>query len=138
MRKGLFQVKMEVQLFVSVFFRPKGETPLPAMLYLHGGGYLMGVPELSLRIIKQYIKTRPCVIVAPDYRKGLQEGYPNGFNDCYDTLLWMKEHYRDLNISSPKFVVAGHSAGGGLTVAVSQKLVIEEKSILPFKCQFTL
>ena len=102
-------------------FRPKGETPLPAMLYLHGGGYLMGVPELSLRIIKQYIKARPCVIIAPDYRKGLQEGYPNGFNDCYDTLLWMKEHYRDLNISSSRFVVAGHSAGGGLTVAVSQK-----------------
>ena len=102
-------------------FRPKNEMPLPAMLYLHGGGYLMGVPEVSLRIIKQYIKARPCVIVAPDYRKGLQEGYPNGFNDCYDTLLWMKEHYRALNIRSPKFVVAGHSAGGGLTAAVSQK-----------------
>jgi acetyl esterase/lipase len=102
-------------------FRPNTEETLPAMLYLHGGGYLLGIPEISLDKIKTYIKKRPCVIIAPDYRKGLKEGYPNGFNDCYDTLLWMKENATDLNIRSDKFVVVGHSAGGGLTAAVTLK-----------------
>lgn len=102
-------------------FRPNTNETLPAMLYIHGGGYLIGIPEVGLDMIKAYLKKRPCVIIAPDYRKGLKEGYPNGFNDCYDSLLWMKENAADLNIRSDKFVVAGHSAGGGLTAAVTLK-----------------
>ena len=102
-------------------FRPNNDETLPAMLYLHGGGYLLGIPEVALDIMKGYIKKRPAVIIAPDYRKGLNEGYPNGFNDCYDTLLWMKENAQELKINADKFVVAGHSAGGGLTAAVTLK-----------------
>ena len=49
-------------------FRPKTKEALPAMLYIHGGGYLVGLPELSLYTIK-YIETRPCIVIAPDYRK---------------------------------------------------------------------
>jgi len=102
-------------------FRPNIEATLPVMLYIHGGGYLVGVPEISLESIEAYIKKRPCVIVSPDYRKGLKEGYPNGFNDCYDTLLWIKKNATTLNVLSDKIVVAGHSAGGGLTAAVTLK-----------------
>ncbi|MFZ9045448.1 MAG: alpha/beta hydrolase [Cyclobacteriaceae bacterium] len=102
-------------------FRPDTEEILPALLYIHGGGYLIGIPEISLNVIEQYIKRRKCVVVAVDYRKGLKHGYPDGFNDCYDTLLWMKENAESLNIRSDKFVVGGHSAGGGLTAAVTLK-----------------
>lgn len=102
-------------------FRPKTKEALPAMLYIHGGGYLVGLPELSLYTIKKYIETRPCIIIAPDYRKGLKHGYPDGFNDCYDTLLWMKENYTSLGMLSDRFVVSGHSAGGGLAAAVTLK-----------------
>ena len=54
-------------------FRPNNDEALPAMLYLHGGGYLMGIPETSADVMKGYIKKRPCVVIAPDYRKGLKE-----------------------------------------------------------------
>ncbi len=103
-------------------FRPENaEGPLPALLYNHGGGYMLGVPELSLGEMENYIKKRPCVVVAPDYRKSIKHPFPEGFNDCYDTLLWMKENASSLNIRSDKFMVGGHSAGGGLTAAVSLK-----------------
>lgn len=102
-------------------FRPNTDEILPAMLYNHGGGYFLGVPEVALDKIKAYIKKRPCVIVAPDYRKAIKHPFPAGFNDCYDTLLWMKENARSLGIRSDKFVVAGHSAGGGLTASVTLK-----------------
>jgi len=103
-------------------FRPKNASKkLPAMLYNHGGGYMLGVPEISIKVMRQFIETRPCVIVAPDYRKSIDDPYPAGFNDCYDTLLWMKENADTLGILPSKFIVAGHSAGGGLTAAITLK-----------------
>lgn len=106
---------------VRVFKPLNVQANLPAMLYLHGGGYMMGIPESALDVIKGYIEKRPCVIVAPDYRKSIKNPYPDGFNDCYDTLLWMKEMAPSLGIFSDKFIVAGHSAGGGLTAAITLK-----------------
>jgi len=102
-------------------FRPNTDEKLPAMLYNHGGGYMVGVPEVFLEGIQKYINKRPCVIVAPDYRKSVKHPYPAAFNDCYDTLLWMKENAESLNIQSSKFMIGGHSAGGGLTAAVTLK-----------------
>jgi acetyl esterase/lipase len=103
-------------------FKPKNaNTDLPGMLYIHSGGYMFNIPESAIDTIKDFIETRPCVIVAPDYRKSIKDPYPAGFNDCYDTLLWMKENASLLGINSDKFIVAGHSAGGGLTAAVTLK-----------------
>ncbi len=103
-------------------FKPLNyNSKLPAMLYNHAGGFVIGTPELSLKIIKQFIIKRPCVVIAPDYRKAMKAPFPAGFNDCYDTLLWAKENSDELGILPHKFIVAGHSAGGGLTAAVTLK-----------------
>lgn len=94
---------------------------LPAMLYIHGGGYMVGTPEESANNIKKIITNTPCTIVAPDYRKSLGAPYPAAFNDCYDTLLWMNDHAEELGIIPDKLIVCGHSAGGGLAAAVTLK-----------------
>ena len=57
------------------------------MLYIHEGGYLVDLPELSLYTIKNTQDKTYCH--APNYRKGLLT--TRWFNDCYDTLLWMKK-----------------------------------------------
>lgn len=104
-------------------YRPRNVSgTLPAMLYCHGGGYIIGSPEQYSDLIGKFIKTRPCVVIAPDYRKSFTQPFPAGFNDCYDTLLWAKEHAAELNILPQRFMVAGHSAGGGLTAAVTLKV----------------
>lgn len=95
------------------------EGPLPALLYCHGGGYLMGIPEIAAPAIERFVATRPCVVIAPDYRKSLLHPYPAGFNDCYDSLLWARDHADELGILSDDFMLAGHSAGGGLTAALA-------------------
>lgn len=103
-------------------YKPLNSTEnLPAMLYMHGGGYIVGSPEMSSSIIKKFIASRPCVVVAPDYRKALEAPFPAGFNDCYDTLLWAKANANSLGIDDSSFIIAGHSAGGGLTAAVTLK-----------------
>lgn len=94
---------------------------LPGMLYIHGGGLVLGNPEDYLDIIKRYIDASPCIVVAPDYRKAFDAPYPAAFNDCYDTLLWMNANVKTLDIIPNKLIVAGHSAGGGIAAAVTLK-----------------
>lgn len=103
-------------------FRPEGVTkPLPAMLYLHGGGYMMGLPEMAMPFYEDILKRKDIVIIAPDYRLSQKDPYPAGFNDCYDVLLWMRDNAKELNIDPNNFIIAGHSAGGGMTAAVTLK-----------------
>ncbi len=103
-------------------FKPLNSTEkLPGMLYIHGGGYLTGIPEFFLDVMKRFIEAKPCVIVSPDYRLALEAPFPAAFDDCYDTLLWLKENSEKIGAIPNNFIVAGHSAGGGLTAAVSLK-----------------
>jgi len=103
-------------------FRPEGgDEALPALLYNHGGAYMSLVPEMFLGMMKKFMDARPCVIVAPDYRLSVKAPFPAGFNDCYDTLLWMKENAEALNIRADKLIIAGDSAGGGMTAALTLK-----------------
>lgn len=103
-------------------YRPiAAARPLPVMLYLHGGGYVHGVPEQFGPIIKDFIETEPCIIVAPEYRKAVESPYPAAFNDCYDSLIWMRDNAASIGGRTDGFIVSGHSAGGGLAAAVALK-----------------
>jgi len=110
----------ETSLIRTCVYKPLAfDKPLPALLYLHPGGYVLGTPEASLPIIRTFIETRDCVVIAPDYRKSLEAPYPAAIDDCYDALLWIKSNAEALGVRSDQIIVAGHSAGGGLTAAVS-------------------
>ncbi|MEO1451569.1 MAG: alpha/beta hydrolase [Bacteroidota bacterium] len=103
-------------------FRPEGATkPLPAMVYFHGGGYMMGIPEMANVFYADVLKRRDIVIVSPDYRLSQKDPFPAGFNDCYDTLLWVRDHAQELNIDPNNIIIAGHSAGGGMAAAITLK-----------------
>ena len=102
-------------------YRPsKVVGPLPCLVYFHGGGYIMGVPEGAAELIKHFIQERPCVVVAPDYRKAHKKPFPGGFQDCYDAMIWARDNADSLGCSD-KIIIGGHSAGGGLTAAVALK-----------------
>ena len=96
-----------------------GDRQLPGLLFLHGGGYALGCPEVFGSTYQMVMQTRACVIVAPDYRKSFDARYPAAVNDCYATLLWMKRNAAELGIRDDQLIVMGQSAGGGLTAAVS-------------------
>ncbi len=99
-------------------FKPKtSTTPLPVLVHFHGGGYAMGTPEQDLPMFKQLLKVRDCIIVSPDYRLSITDPFPAGLDDCYDTVLWVKENIAGLGGRSDQIAVFGESAGGGLSVA---------------------
>jgi acetyl esterase/lipase len=101
-------------------YKPLGVTQdLPVLLYCHGGGYAITVPEMSHPQIERFLRKRDCIVVAPDYRKSLDQPYPAAVDDCYDALMWIKRNACELGIKTDQIMIAGHSAGGGLTAAVS-------------------
>lgn len=101
-------------------YRPHHLTKaVPGVLWLHGGGYAQGIPELFADTYKRLVEARECIIVAPDYHLSIEEPYPAALEDAYAALLWMKNQAEDLGIKSDQLMVGGESAGGGLAAAVS-------------------
>jgi acetyl esterase/lipase len=89
------------------------------VLWLHGGGYAIGLPELELNYARKMLNATNAVIVLPDYRLSTQAPYPAALDDVYDTLMWMKDKAGEIGINRDQLFVAGESAGGGLTAAVT-------------------
>ena len=120
-------------------YRPRGRVAgsgLPGVLFLHGGGYAMGSPEQFAPVYRMLLRTRDCVIVAPDYRKSLEAPYPAAVNDSYGSLLWLKQNAAALGVREDQLFVMGMSAGGGLTAAVS--LMARDRGDVRIAHQFPL
>lgn len=88
------------------------------LLWIHGGGYNLGLPEQEGPLIKELISTFHCTIVSPDYTLAVKQPFPAALLDCYSALIWMKEHAKELHIKDDQLFVGGESAGGGLTAAL--------------------
>ena len=106
-------------------YKPAGATePLPAMMYAHGGGYQVGVPEQAHDFFEDLIRRRDVAIVAPAYRLSLAgHPFPAGLDDCVDTINYMKANAAELGLRDDKFITAGHSGGGGMTAAATHRVV---------------
>lgn len=101
-------------------YKSKGSIEkTPGVLWMHGGGYGMGLPENCLTRAKQLIDTHQCVIISPEYRLTIHAPFPAALDDCYTALLWMKNNAEALGINDNQLFIGGDSAGGGLTAAIS-------------------
>jgi acetyl esterase/lipase len=91
----------------------------PGLLWMHGGGYGLGIPEVDEGAFREFIRVTGCVIVAPDYRLSVEAPYPAALEDGYTALLWLKEHAASLGVRENQLMVGGFSAGGGLAAALA-------------------
>ena len=97
-------------------YKPKSEQKdFPGLLWIHGGGHILGTPEQDEALCIRFAKEAGCIVVAPDYRLAPEHPYPADLDDCYSALVWMTEN---LPVRKDRVAVAGQSAGGGLTSAV--------------------
>ena len=103
-------------------YRPKNfssQSQATGLLWLHGGGYALGVPELEVPTIEQFIHASDTVVISPDYRLSLEKPFPAALNDAYDSLLWLKNNAIKLNVNPNQIFIGGESAGGGLACCLS-------------------
>jgi acetyl esterase/lipase len=88
------------------------EKSKPALLHMHGGGFMMTDPTLMPHL--QEIATDcHCVVVSVDYRLAPETRYPGSLEDNYTALKWVHAHADELGIDRFRIAVGGESAGGG-------------------------
>lgn len=101
-------------------YRPWAEgAQMPAILYIHGGGFVLGRPEMADDYLAQLCEQLQAVIVAVDYRLAPEHPFPLPLEDCYIALGWVFEQSAALRLDRRRIAVMGHSAGGGLAAALA-------------------
>jgi acetyl esterase/lipase len=97
--------------------RPVGvEQPGPALLWIHGGGYVMGTAQQDDLICRRFVRKLGITVAAVDYRLAPEHPYPAGLEDCYSALTWLV----GLPAVDPaRVAIGGASAGGGLAAALA-------------------
>jgi acetyl esterase/lipase len=112
-------------------YKPKSSpTPTPVLIWLHGGGYVMGKPEMDDFRCAQYARELGIRIVSVDYRYAPKHPFPIGLEDSYAALKWVAAHAQQLGIDAKRIAIGGASAGGGLAAALVQ-LAYDRQEIQP-------
>ncbi|SES20470.1 Acetyl esterase/lipase [Lentzea xinjiangensis] len=101
-------------------YSPAGRrNPVPGLLYVHGGGFVLGDLDMVHAHVVRLVDELGVVVVSVDYRLAPEHPFPAPVEDCYAALLWTAAGAGDLGIDPERLGVAGESAGGGLAAAVA-------------------
>ena len=109
-----------IPVFVTAPTEPS-EQRRPAVLWIHGGGMILGSPQMEAAGSAGLARELNAVVVSPDYRLAPEHPFPAALDDCMATLVWMRDHAEELHIDPDRIAVTGSSAGGGLSAAVAQR-----------------
>lgn len=91
----------------------------PAILFIHGGGYVAGCPEQDLQRMQSFALACQGTVLSVDYRLAPESPYPGPLDDCYAALKWLHSNALELGVDATRIAVAGESAGGGLAAALA-------------------
>lgn len=111
--------------------RPAGITgPAPAMLWIHGGGYIIGTPAQDDELCRRYARELGITVAAVEYRLAPEHRYPAALEDCYTALAWLAALP---SVDPRRVAIGGASAGGGLCAALA--LLARDRGELPLAAQ---
>jgi acetyl esterase/lipase len=88
-------------------------APRPAILHIHGGGFVAGSPLSSIRSVQEVALALDCVVVSVDYRLAPETRFPGALEDNYAALQWLHANAAQLGADKSRIAVLGESAGGG-------------------------
>ena len=91
----------------------------PAVLHIHGGGFIAGSAADSQRDIQELAANHDCVAISVDYRLAPETPFPGSLEDNYAALLWMYTNAAELGIDRSRIAIKGESAGGGHAAALA-------------------
>ncbi|MDI2131260.1 alpha/beta hydrolase [Yinghuangia seranimata] len=101
-------------------FRPTGVTgPLPTVLYVHGGRWMLGDAQTHARLVSELVRAAGVAAVVPEYSRAPEARYPRALEECYALLEWMARESAGLGIDPDRVAVAGDCAGATLATAVT-------------------
>lgn len=101
-------------------YRPRTNVTLPVLLYLHGGGGVIGDLETHDGTCRVFAKRSDCVVIAVDYRLAPEHSYAEAAHDCLAAYRWLLANATSLAIDPDRVIIAGDSRGGKLAAVVCQ------------------
>jgi acetyl esterase len=100
-------------------YTPAGAGPHPALVYFHGGGWVLCNLDTHDGTCRSLCNQAGCVVVSVDYRLAPENKFPAGLEDCYTATLWVAAHAAELGVDAKRIAIGGDSAGGNLTASVA-------------------
>ena len=95
---------------------PDQHGPAPALLWIHGGGYLMGKAAMDDKLCRRFSDKLGVTVASVEYRLAPEHPYPAALEDCYAALAWL---FRLPAVDPARVAIGGASAGGGLAAALA-------------------
>lgn len=103
-------------------FTPQGTGPFPLLVYIHGGGWVIGSPATHARLCSELAGGAGCVVVSVDYRMAPENPAPAALDDCVAAIRYAVANAAEFGADGSRFAIGGDSAGGNLTAAAALKL----------------
>ena len=120
----------EVGAFAVEVLRPAGvQGPLPVVLYLHGGGWVLGDAHTHARMMREIVVQSQAAVVFVEFGCAPEFPFPLPLEHCYQALEWVAEQGRSLGLEPSRIAVAGDS------VLVHWHCLRRRKTVQPFACR---
>jgi acetyl esterase/lipase len=117
------------------FFIPDNAAgPVPVLLWIHGGGFVVGTAESSDPFCIQVARELGFAVASVEYRLAPETPFPGPLDDCYAALLYIHSHAEELGVDPNRIAVGGQSAGGGLAAGTALKA--RDEGVVPVAFQF--
>jgi acetyl esterase/lipase len=105
---------------LRVYWPPTTDTAPPLLMFLHGGGWVVGDLDTYDNTARQHAAGAGAVVVSVDYRLAPEHPFPAAVDDVWAATQWAAAHADELGADADRFAVAGDSAGGNLAAVVTQ------------------
>ena len=102
-------------------YRPEGDGPFPTLVYVHGGGFVIGDLDTHDQTCRSLCSGAETVVLSLDYRLAPEAAFPAAVEDTLAAVTWAADHLADLG-GNDVLAVGGDSAGGNLSAVAAQAL----------------